>query len=196
MSRSFLWELEKLRREFGKNSEELKVAARELGRKRRGPPGYNDDHRLAQIQDGASARAVARNEGGSGAPATETRIYRKNRKQTLISQYWDKINEIAELTIKLSLSPTELKRYTELLKKAGPPSAPHLIMLDMLMCHGEHVLADDSLSADDRDHLERARFHGRMIRNSDLDNPVRREKLNDRIQMLEAILRELRAKST
>jgi hypothetical protein len=37
MSRSFLWELEKLRREFGKNSEELKVAARELGRKRRGP---------------------------------------------------------------------------------------------------------------------------------------------------------------
>ena len=72
--------LEKLRREFGVGSEKLKAAAQELGRKRRGPPRYNDDHRLPQMQLGASARAVATAEGGWGAAATETRISRKKKK--------------------------------------------------------------------------------------------------------------------
>jgi len=174
VSGRFLWELYKLSREFGVNSEELKAAAQELGRRRRGPREYNDDHRLAQMQGGASARAIASAEGGRGAFATETRISRKKRKQILISLYWKEIEQLTDLIVKLSLSPTEV---ADLLKEASTPFAPHLIILDFAMCCLQRVLDGGRLSSDNRDHVECARFHLGMVRNSDLDNPVRRENI-------------------
>jgi len=146
------------------------------------------------MQLGASARAVATAEGGRGAAAIETRISRKKRKQTLISQYWGKIEELTDLIIKLSPSPTELMRYTDLVKRASPPSAPHLTLIDLAVCSIRHVLDGHEMSGDDRDHVESAWFYSSLITNSDLDNPVRREKLNDRIHTLDAILQELRQK--
>jgi hypothetical protein len=173
LSRSFLWELEKLRREFGVDSEEVKMAAQALGRKRRGIKPYNDDHHLARMQAGVSARGVATSIGGRGAAATEIRISRKRRKLTLISEYWEKIEELTDLLF--SPSSPEMKRYTELIIRAGPPSAPQLIMRDLIMCHIHRVLRSDRLSAEDRDHLERAKFHATMVRNSDLEPGASRE---------------------
>jgi hypothetical protein len=178
------------------NSEELKAAAEQLGRKRRGAPGYNDDCRIARMQAGASARAVATSEGGRGAAATETRISRKKRKQTINSLYWAKMEELCDALVKISPSPTELGRYTEAIKRAGPPSAPHLILLDLAMCNLQRVVDGDRVSADDWDDLDRALFHGRMVTNSNPDSPARREKLSVRIRMIEAILRELRPRIT
>lgn len=194
MSRSFLWELEKLRREFGVDTDEVKAAAKELGRKRRGPPGYDDDRRLASMRDGASAQTVAASEGVSTADATRIRIGRKKRKQSLIAQYWEKIEELTDVLVKLPPPLCEL--YTEQIKAAGPPAAPHLIMVDLAICNMQRVLDGNRLSPDDRDHIERGRFRANMVRDIDLDSPVRRERLSDRIRKLEAILRELRSKIT
>lgn len=197
MSRSFLWELEKLRHEFGVSAEEIREAAKALDRKRRGAKPYSDDRHLAQMRAGASARAVATSIGGRGAAATEVRISRKNRKATLRSEYWKRIEELADLLAKMMTSPAELDKYTQrLIKVVGPPSAPHLIMLDIAICSLQRVLDGNRLSAEDRDHLQRARFHATRIDRIDLDNPVRFEALSSRIAALEAILRELRARKT
>ena len=69
-------------------------------------------------------------------------------------------------------------------------------MLDLASCSLEGVLDGGRLSTDDRDHVERAKFHLKRISNSDLDSPARFEKLGRRIGALETVLRELRAKIT
>ena len=197
MSKDLLWELEKLRRQFGVDGKEIQAAAKSLDRKRRGAKPHSDDDHLAKLQSGVSARQIAARIGGPGAAAIEIRIARKNRKETLKLEYWKKMKELADILVRLSPSLPELDDYTKrLIESAGAPSAPHLIMLDLAMCNLQSVLDGNRLSTDDRDHVERARFYATMSGNSDLDTPTRFEKLGRRIDALEAILQELRAKIT
>jgi hypothetical protein len=195
MSEDFLWELEKLRRRFGVGREEIQAAAVALTRKRRGPEPQKDDDHLVRIRAGISARKVAADIGGRGAGAAQIRISRKARKDSLQSQYWRKIEELTDiLTL---LSPKDKSTYmTRLAEMAGPSTAPHLILLDIADCGAGRVLDANRLSADDRDHLERARLHLTMIKDMDLDSPLRRKALRSRIQALEKILQELRATIT
>jgi hypothetical protein len=195
MSEDFLWELEKLRRRFGVGREEIQAAAVALTRKRRGPEPQKDDDHLGRIRAGISARKVAADIGGSGAGAAQIRISRKDRKNRLQSRYWEKIGELTEIFT--LLSPEDKSTYmTRLAETASPPTAPYLILLDIADCSAGRVLDANRLSADDRDHLERARLHLTMIKDMDLDSPLRRKALRSRIQALEKILQELRATIT
>ena len=65
VAKDLVWELEKLRRRFDVDGDELRAAAKRLSRKRRGEPAFIDDEHLAQMRAGASAREVAKNIGGA-----------------------------------------------------------------------------------------------------------------------------------
>jgi hypothetical protein len=190
MSDDFLWELEKLRRRFGVGSKEIAAANQALDRKRRGPKPQNDGEHLAKIQAGVSVEEVAKNVGGLGADAAQIRLSRKDRKIRLQSQYWGMIEEISILLSELS--PAHRATYMERLATTGPPKAPHLIVLDIADCCIKRVSESGRLSAGDRDHLGRAALHHRMIKNIDLDSPLRRKGLAGRIDILGKVLQDLR----
>jgi hypothetical protein len=191
LSWDFVWELEKLRRRFGVDDDELRTAAKRLGRKRRGVKPYNDDQYLSKMQDGASAPEVAKSIDCRGAHAAEIRISRKNRKLNLEAEYWEIIDNFVGLFVPLSSENRYI--YSKRLQIAAPPSTPHLIALDIAGRSVEWALATESLTADDRDHAEAMRFYLTLIHNIDRDAPVRFEGLGERIDTLRAIYEELRA---
>ena len=194
LSRDFVWELEKLRRRFGVDGDELRAAAKQLHRKRRGVKPYNDDKYLSKVRDGASVLEVARSVGGGGAHAAEIRITRKNRKLKLEAHYWRIIEDFVDLFVMI---PTQKRYiYAKRLRTVGPPSAPHLIELDIAGRCLERASATDSLAEDDRDRVEAARFYPTMIHNIDRDVPARFEGLGERIDALKAIYEELRVEIT
>jgi hypothetical protein len=194
LCRDFVWELEKLRRRFGVDGDELRAAAKQLHRKRRGVKPYNDDKYLSKMRDGASAVEVARSIGGCNADAAEIRITRKNRKLKLEADYWEIIDDFVDLFVMI---PTEKRYiYAKRLRTVAPPSAPHLIELDIAGRCLERALATDSIAGDDRDFTEAARFYLTMIHNVDRDVAVRFEGLGERIDTLRTIYEELRVEIT
>ena len=163
MSGDFLWELEKLRRRFGLDAEELRLAVRELTRKQRGIK--------QQEHTGEITRA------------------RKNRIAARQIKYWGTIEELADLVGDDSLKGKAIvDRLAKMLQ--GDPMA-HAILLDVAECLQRRVLRDNNISDLDRDHLERAAFHQRTFEPP--DGTGRRKLLAAHMRIVEALLRELRA---
>jgi hypothetical protein len=193
LAKDFVWELEKLRRRFDVDGDELRAAAKRLSRKRRGEPAFIDDEHLAQMRAGASAREVAKNIGG--AYRDEIRISRKNRRAILRHEYWKKVIEFADRI--MLLSQAERFGWIDRLTEAARArvSEPHLMPLDISDYLLRKVLDGGRLSIDDTDHLERAQFYLTEI-DIDLDTPRRRKTRLAEIEVIETLLQELRAKVT
>jgi hypothetical protein len=164
LSRDFLWELEKLRRRFGVDGDELKLAVRELTRKRRGltPQNYTEEITRA----------------------------RKNRREARQLIYWTYLEELVDLSGIDSLKGKVIVgRLTELLRD---DPTPHAVLLDFADCLLRRVLSDNDIWDSDRDHLERAGFHYKEFEPP--DGPRRRKLLGSQMKVLETLLRELHTK--
>ena len=186
---SFLWELEKLRRRFGIDDEELKQAAKQLTRRPRGAKEQEDSEHLAQIRTGSSIKKVAAAKGLSDA--AEIRLARKNRRATSKTLYQEKIEEFVERTT--ALGSVAGAAWVDRLREAAKdcPFA-HLILADVAASHLRRVLEGGRLSADDADHVEGGRFHLTMMDGTEVDSPRRRSAIPAQIRVLDAILQQLK----
>ena len=163
MSGEFLWELEKLRRRFGVDAEELRLATRELTRK---PRGIKEQRHTGEIT-----------------------LARKQRRASRELEYWKNLEELVDLVGDDVLKGKEIvDRLDELLRG---DSIDHAVLLDFADCLLRRVITRNNISDSDIDHVERGRFHlGRM---EGPDTPRRRKLLPSQISVLETLLRELRA---
>jgi hypothetical protein len=163
MSREFLWELEKLRRRFGVDAEELRLATRELTRK---PRGLKEQRHTGEIT-----------------------LERKQRRASRDLEYWKNLEELVDIVEDDSLKGKEtVDRLVELLR--GDPMA-HAVLKDFTDCLLRRVITHNNISDSDIDHLERGRFHLERIEGPDA--PGRRKLLASQISVLGTLLRELRA---
>jgi hypothetical protein len=166
MSGEFLWELEKLRRRFGLDGEELRSATWELTRKRRGLK--------AQPHTG------------------EVTLERKKRRASREDKYQKKLEELAELIVDDFVKGKAIvDRLIELLP--GDPMA-HAVLTDFAYCLLRRVITRNNISDSDRDHLETGSFL--LDRIEGPDAPERRRLLAGQISAVETLLRELRTDRT
>ena len=163
MSGEFLWELEKLRRRFGVDAEELRLATRELTRK---PRGLKEQRHTGEIT-----------------------LARKQRRASRKLEYWKNLEELVDLVGDDSLKGKEtVDRLAELLR--GDPLA-HAVLSDFADCLLRRVITGNNISDSGIDHLERGRFH--LERMEGPDAPRRRKLLASQISVLQTLVRELRA---
>jgi len=163
MSGEFLWELEKLRRRFGVDAEELRLATRELTRK---PRGLKEQRHTGEIT-----------------------LARKQRRASRELEYWKNLEELVDLVGDDSLKGKEIvDRLVELLRGA---SMAHTVLSDFADCLLRRVITRNNISDLDIDHVERGRFHLERIEGPDA--PRRRKLLASQISVLETLVRELRA---
>jgi len=192
LSKDFIWELEKLRRRFGVDGDELQAAAKRINRKRRGEPPFNDDKYLAKMRDGDSARQVA--ESIRGTFKDEIRISRKNRRTKLRQEYSTKLTKFVDRIMLLSEAEriAWIDRLTEATRAARLPE-PHLMLLDISDLLLRKVLEGGGASTEDTDNLERARFHLQGI-DIDPDSPRRRIARRAEIEVIDTLIGELQGK--
>jgi hypothetical protein len=162
LSQDFLWELEKLRRQFDVDGDELRSAIQELTRKQRGlkPQNYTEE--------------ITRS--------------RKNRRASRELEYWRNLEELADSFGADSLKGKAIvDRLTNLLR--DDPMA-HAVLCDFANCLLRRVVSSNNILDSDKDHLERAGFHLREIESA--DGPRRRKLLAGHIKVIGTLLRELR----
>jgi len=120
----------------------------------------------------------------------EITVARKKRRETLKREYLTKIAELAEL---LTAHPEKSSACTDSFKTVP---LGYLILNDLVTYWLRQVSEDATLSEDDFDHIEAARFHSASIEGFDVDSPRRRALMRHHIQMLENEIKLLKEKTT